>query len=84
VLYGQAYHRLTELCEKPLVTFSRAGYTGSGGVPCHWAGDEDSTWESFRASITAGLSAGASGVFFWGWDLGGFSGEVPTPRALSA
>ena len=30
------------------------------GVPCHWAGDEDSTWEAFRASITAGLTAGAS------------------------
>jgi len=74
VLYGQAYHRLAP------VTFSRAGYTGSGAVPCHWAGDEDSTWEAFRASITAGLSAGASGVFFWGWDLGGFSGEVPTPE----
>jgi alpha-glucosidase (family GH31 glycosyl hydrolase) len=74
VLYGEAYHRLTP------VTFSRAGYTGSGAVPLHWAGDEDSTWEAFRASITAGLSAGASGVFFWGWDLGGFSGEVPTPE----
>jgi alpha-glucosidase (family GH31 glycosyl hydrolase) len=72
VLYGQAYRRLTS------VTFSRAGYTGSGAVPLHWAGDEDSTWEAFRASITAGLSAGASGIFFWGWDLGGFSGEVPT------
>jgi alpha-glucosidase (family GH31 glycosyl hydrolase) len=72
VLYGEAYHRLAP------VTFSRAGYTGSGAVPLHWAGDEDSTWEAFRASITAGLSAGASGVFFWGWDLAGFSGEVPT------
>jgi 1,3-alpha-isomaltosidase len=74
VLYGQAYHGLTP------VTFSRAGYTGSGAVPCHWAGDEDSTWEAFRASITAGLSAGASGIFFWGWDLGGFSGAVPAPE----
>lgn len=74
VLYGQAYHRLAP------VTFSRAGFTGSGAVPCHWAGDEDSTWEAFRASITAGLSAGASGVFFWGWDLAGFSGDLPTPE----
>jgi alpha-glucosidase (family GH31 glycosyl hydrolase) len=74
VLYGAAYHRLAP------VTFSRAGFSGSGALPCHWAGDEDSTWEAFRASITAGLSAGASGVFFWGWDLGGFSGEVPTPE----
>jgi len=74
VLYGKAYHELVP------VTFSRAGFTGSGAIPCHWAGDEDSTWEAFRASITAGLSAGASGVFFWGWDLAGFSGELPTPE----
>ena len=60
------------------MTFSRAGFTGAGRAPCHWAGDEDSTWEAFRASITAGLTAGASGVPFWGWDLAGFSGEIPS------
>jgi alpha-glucosidase (family GH31 glycosyl hydrolase) len=80
VLYASAYHRLLESCNREPVTFSRAGFTGSGAVPCHWAGDEDSTWDAFRASLTAGLSAGASGVFFWGWDFGGFSGEVPTPE----
>lgn len=47
-------------------------------MPCHWAGDESSTWPAFRASIVAGLTAGASGVVFWGWDLAGFSGELPT------
>ncbi len=26
----------------------------------------------------AGLNAGISGVSFWGWDLAGFSGEIPT------
>jgi alpha-glucosidase (family GH31 glycosyl hydrolase) len=72
VRYAQAFHRLTP------VTFSRAGFTGAGAVPCHWAGDSDSTWEAFRASITAGLTAGASGVFFWGWDIAGFSGELPS------
>ena len=55
-----------------------------GAGPCHWAGDEDSTWEAFRASITAGLSAASCGVFFWGWDLAGFSGEVPTPSCTCA
>jgi alpha-glucosidase (family GH31 glycosyl hydrolase) len=60
------------------MTFSRAGFTGSAAYPCHWAGDEDSTWDAFRASITAGLTAGACGIFFWGWDLAGFSGELPT------
>jgi alpha-glucosidase (family GH31 glycosyl hydrolase) len=71
VLYAAAYHQLTE------VTFSRAGFTGSAANPCHWAGDEDSTWAAYRASITAGLTAGIGGIFFWGWDLGGFSGEIP-------
>jgi alpha-glucosidase (family GH31 glycosyl hydrolase) len=72
VLYAQAYHELTP------VTFSRAGFTGSAASPCHWAGDEDSTWAGLRASITAGLSAGLGGIWYWGWDLGGFSGELPS------
>ncbi len=71
VLYAAAYHQLTD------VTFSRAGFTGAAGFPCHWAGDEDSTWDAYRASITAGLTAGVGGVYYWGWDLGGFSGDIP-------
>jgi alpha-glucosidase (family GH31 glycosyl hydrolase) len=78
VLYAEAYHELMESLGRDPVTFSRAGFTGAAAVPCHWAGDEASTWEAFRASIIAGLTAGASGVSLWGWDLGGFSGEVPT------
>lgn len=77
VQYAAAYHELLRSVGRDPVTFSRAGFTGSAAVPCHWAGDEDSTWEAFRASLTAGLTAGASGIFFWGWDLAGFSGEVP-------
>lgn len=77
-LYAQAYHRLLDDCGREGVTFSRAGFTGAGTTPCHWAGDEDSTWEAYRASILAGLSAGVSGVFAWGFDHGGFSGEIPT------
>ncbi len=60
------------------VTFSRAGYSGAQTAPIHWAGDERSTFEAFRASIRAGLSASMSGLVFWGWDLGGFNGEIPT------
>jgi len=60
------------------ITFSRAGYTGAQAMPLHWAGDEKSTFEAFRATIVAGLSCGMSGIPFWGWDLGGFSGDIPT------
>jgi 1,3-alpha-isomaltosidase len=77
VLYAAAYRELMRSSGREPVTFSRSGFTGAGSYPLHWAGDEDSTWPAFRASITAGLTAGTSGVFFWGWDLAGFSGEIP-------
>jgi alpha-glucosidase (family GH31 glycosyl hydrolase) len=78
LLYANAYHDLLTTLGRPGVTFSRAGFTGAQSAPCHWAGDEDSTWDAFRASITAGLTAGASGIFFWGWDIAGFSGPPPS------
>jgi alpha-glucosidase (family GH31 glycosyl hydrolase) len=77
VHYAAAYAGLLQSCGKPPVTFSRAGFTGSAAIGCYWAGDQDSTWEAFRAAITAGLSAAACGVTYWGWDLAGFSGEIP-------
>jgi alpha-glucosidase (family GH31 glycosyl hydrolase) len=80
VHYARAYHELLRSAGRAPVTFSRAGFTGSGAYPCHWAGDEDSTWEAFRASLSAGLSAAARGIVFWGWDLAGFSGDVPDPE----
>jgi alpha-glucosidase (family GH31 glycosyl hydrolase) len=74
--YISAYYRFTQ--QNGGICFSRAGYTGAQTFPAHWAGDERSTWDAFKRSILAGLSAGMSGVIFWGWDLGGFSGEVPS------
>ena len=76
--FPAAYHELLRAAGRDDgLTFSRAGFTGAGSTPAHWAGDEDSTWEAYRASVTAGITAGASGVFTWGWDLAGFSGEIP-------
>jgi len=78
-LYVGAYHAFVqERTGGDGLTFSRAGYTGAQRFPGHWAGDENSTWSAFKASILAGLSAGVSGVSIWGWDIGGFSGEIPT------
>ena len=78
VAYSAAYHQLLHDVGLNGITFSRAGFTGSQAYPCHWAGDEASTWEAFRASIVAGVTAGACGIFYWGWDIAGFSGEIPT------
>lgn len=76
-LYTQAYYDFANQ-KREAVTFSRAGFAGSQRAPLHWAGDENSTWDAFRHSILAGLSAGISGIPFWGWDIGGFSGEIPS------
>lgn len=78
-LYTKAYYDFANAHRSgEALTFSRAGFTGSQQSPAHWAGDENSTWDAYRHSILAGLSAGLSGISFWGWDIGGFSGELPT------
>ncbi len=77
VHYARAFGDLLRAACKAPVTFSRAGFTGSQAHGLYWAGDEDSTWQAFRNSVTAGLTASSCGIVYWGWDLGGFSGPVP-------
>ena len=76
-LYTKAY---TNFLEPGQVLFSRAGYTGAQTTPMLWAGDQLSTFDELRSQLNAGLSASASGVIFWGFDIGGFAGELPTPE----
>jgi len=78
-LYVGAYHDFVRQRRRgDGVTFSRAGFAGAQAYPCHWAGDQKSTWEAFHSTLLAGLNAGLSGIPFWGWDLAGFSGEIPS------
>ncbi|MFJ1584827.1 TIM-barrel domain-containing protein [Streptomyces sp. NPDC088197] len=88
VEYPRAYGELLRECGKAPVTFSRAGFTGSQNAGVFWAGDEDSTWDAYRHSLTAGITASACGIVYWGWDIAGFSGDVPDAelyvRALAA
>jgi len=88
VAYAQAYGDLLRSCGRAPVTFSRAGHVGSAAHGAFWAGDENSTWDAFRWSVLAGLSAAASGIVYWGWDIAGFSGDIPDAelylRAMSA
>lgn len=75
---GHYYRFVQEHVPGGGITFSRAGYAGAQNYPLHWAGDERSTFEAFRSSLRAGLSSGMSGIPFWGWDLAGFHGDIPT------
>jgi alpha-glucosidase (family GH31 glycosyl hydrolase) len=62
------------------ILFSRAGYRGAHRTPMHWSGDQDSTWEAYQGTIRAMLNANLSGISFIGWDIGGFTGPMPTPE----
>jgi len=79
-LYVGAYNDFLKkhLGEGNGVTFSRAGFTGAQKYPIHWAGDQLSTYSELRGQLTAGISAGLSGILFWSFDIGGFAGEFPT------
>ena len=81
--YIGAYYRFARE-HRGGITFSRAGHTGAGAFPAHWAGDENSTWEAYRRSIVAGLSAAMSGVVFWGWDMPGSARSCQAPSCTCA
>ena len=60
------------------VLFSRAGYSGQHTVPVHWAGDQQSQNRELKSVLRAGLSAAATGMLFWGFDIAGFAGPLPS------
>ncbi len=73
--YTQAYR---DFIGEERVLFSRAGYAGQHTVPIHWAGDQQSQNSELSAALTAGLSLAATGVPFWGFDIAGFAGPLPS------
>lgn len=76
--YVGAYHDFLRRNGVNGLTFSRADFTSAHTRPMHWAGDQLSQWSELAAQLRAGLSAGLSGVLFWGFDIGGFAGELPS------
>jgi alpha-D-xyloside xylohydrolase len=62
------------------VLFSRAGFSGQHTTPILWAGDQRSSFAELQSCLRAGLSAALSGIIFWGFDIGGFAGPLPSPE----
>ena len=60
------------------IIYSRAGGVKTPLNSILWAGDQESTWDEFKAMVKAGLSSAMSGVSAWGYDIAGFSGYLPT------
>ena len=60
------------------ILFSRAGTKHSAQTPAHWAGDHQSTNDELRNVFIAAMSAAASGIIYWSFDIGGFAGPMPS------
>lgn len=77
--YSRDYtERYRDFVGSSRVIFSRAGFSGQHTVPCHWGGDQQSQNRELASVLKAGLSAAASGMIFWGFDLAGFAGPLPS------
>lgn len=81
--YSTLYNRaLAELLRQEGVDgmlWARSGSLGNERYPGLWAGDQYARWDQMASLVPAGLSAGMSGMPFWGHDIGGYIGQ-PTPE----
>ncbi|MCI1965833.1 MAG: glycosyl hydrolase [Oscillospiraceae bacterium] len=77
--YAQSYTgSYTEFLGEDHVLFSRAGYAGQHTTPMLWAGDQQSENGELKSVLRAGLNAAMTGIPFWGFDIAGFAGPMPT------
>jgi len=65
-----------------VLILARAAYLGSqrtGAI--FWSSDIDPSWEALRHQIPTGLNMTASGIAYWGNDIGGWQPLPPTSSA---
>ena len=67
--------------QRPFV-LTRAGFSGVQRYSAVWTGDNVSSWEHLKLSISMCLGLSLSGVNFCGMDVGGFMG-TPTPELFT-
>lgn len=61
---------------------TRSGNIGVRRYAQTWSGDNRTDWNSLRYCHFIGLTMSLSGFYFYGHDLGGFSGEMPSRELL--
>jgi alpha-glucosidase len=81
-VYGMQMARATQQAlieyhpEKRPVNMLRAGYAGTQRYASSWTGDNASTWDHLKLSISMTLNMGLSGAPLTGPDVGGFYGNA--------
>lgn len=61
---------------------TRSGGIGARRLAQTWSGDNRSAFEDLRYCHNIGLTMSMSGLHFYGHDLGGFSGDMPSRELL--
>lgn len=61
---------------------SRSGPTGIQRYVQTWSGDNRTSWNNLKYNIKMGLGYSLSGMYNIGHDVGGFSGNAPSPELL--
>jgi len=59
---------------------SRSGAPGMQKYVQTWSGDNYTDWKTIRYNLKMGLSLSMSGIYNFGHDVGGFSGNAPEPE----
>lgn len=66
-------HQRAETGDKRAIILTRSGFLGQQRYASNvWSGDVQSSWDSFRKQVTAGLNYSLTGMPHWNSDLGGF------------
>lgn len=76
--YAQSFYEgMAAANQEKIVNLVRCAWAGSqryGALV--WSGDIDSSFESLRVQLAAGLNMGLAGIPWWTTDIGGFHGGV--------
>lgn len=66
-------HQRATTSDKRVIILTRSGFLGQQRYASNvWSGDVQSSWDSFRKQVTAGLNFSLTGMPHWNSDLGGF------------
>ena len=68
--------------QRPFV-LTRATYAGGQRYAATWTGDNTSSWEHLRLSVSMLANLGVSGIGYAGADVGGFTGTGPSAELLT-
>lgn len=70
---GVSEHQRTESSDKRIFILTRSAFAGQQRYGANtWSGDVNSSWQSLRNQIPAGLNFSMSAIPYWNTDIGGF------------